>query len=107
MTREFTARELGFVDSKGQPKVTTNSMDAVADRDVFIEFLSAAALCGVHTSRVAEDLILWSSAEFRFAALPRSLHDWFQSHAAEKKIRMRWNCCAGNPRACKATCKPC
>jgi argininosuccinate lyase len=70
--REFTARELGFVDSKGQPKVTPNSMDAVADRDVFIEFLSAAALCGVHTSRVAEDLILWSSAEFRFAALPEA-----------------------------------
>jgi argininosuccinate lyase len=70
--REFTAHELGFVDSKGQPRLTQNSMDAVADRDVFIEFLAAAALCGVHTSRVAEDLILWSSAEFRFAALPEA-----------------------------------
>jgi len=70
--REFTAIELGFVDSQGLPRVTQNSMDAVADRDVFIEFLSAAALCGVHTSRVAEDLILWSSSEFRFAALPEA-----------------------------------
>jgi argininosuccinate lyase len=70
--REFTARELGFVDLQGHPRLTPNSMDAVADRDVFIEFLSAAALCGGHTSRVAEDLILWSSAEFRFAALPEA-----------------------------------
>jgi argininosuccinate lyase len=68
--REFTARELGFVDSQGHPRLTQNSMDAVADRDVFIEFLAAAALCGGHASRVAEDLILWSSAEFRFAVLP-------------------------------------
>ncbi len=70
--REFTARELGFVDSKGNPRMTPNSMDAVADRDIFVEFLAAAALCGVHASRVAEDLILWSSAEFRFAELPEA-----------------------------------
>jgi len=70
--RESTARELGFVDSLGQPRLTQNSMDAVADRDVFIEFLAAAAICGGHASRVAEDLILWSSAEFRFAALPEA-----------------------------------
>ncbi|HTB64401.1 MAG TPA: argininosuccinate lyase [Opitutales bacterium] len=70
--RASTARELGFVDSQGQPRLTPNSMDAVADRDVFVEFLAAAALCGAHASRVAEDLILWSSAEFRFAALPEA-----------------------------------
>jgi argininosuccinate lyase len=45
-------------------------MDAVADRDVFVEFASACALFGVHISRIAEDLILWSSAEFKFVALP-------------------------------------
>lgn len=68
--REFTAKALGFVDTKGRPRVTQNSMDTVADRDVFIEFASACALLGVHFSRIAEDLILWSSAEFKFVELP-------------------------------------
>lgn len=68
--REFTARELGFVDQRGRPRVTQNSMDAVADRDVFIEFAHAAALVGTHLSRLAEDLILWSSSEFNFISLP-------------------------------------
>jgi argininosuccinate lyase len=45
-------------------------MDTVADRDVFIEFATACALTGVHFSRIAEDLILWSSAEFKFVELP-------------------------------------
>ncbi len=68
--REFTAKALGFVDAKGKPRVTQNSMDTVADRDVFIEFASACALVGVHLSRMAEDLILWMSQEFKFADLP-------------------------------------
>lgn len=68
--REFTAKQLGFVDAKGRPQVTQNSMDTVADRDVFIEFAHACALTGVHFSRMAEDLILWSSAEFKFVELP-------------------------------------
>ena len=68
--REFTATALGFVDAKGRPQVTQNSMDTVADRDLFIEFAAACATFGVHLSRIAEDLILWSSAEFRFVDLP-------------------------------------
>ena len=68
--REFVAKQLGFVDAKGRPQVTPNSMDTVADRDLFLEFASAAAIAGVHFSRIAEDLILWSSAEFRFIDLP-------------------------------------
>lgn len=68
--REFTAKALGFVDAKGRPQVTQNSMDTVADRDLFIEFASACALFGVHASRIAEDLILWSSSEFKFVELP-------------------------------------
>jgi argininosuccinate lyase len=68
--REFTATALGFVDAKGRPQVTQNSMDAVADRDLFIEFAAACATFGVHLSRIAEDLILWSSAEFKFVELP-------------------------------------
>ena len=70
--REFTARALGFVDARGRPQVTQNSMDAVADRDLCIEFASAAALAGVHLSRIAEDLMLWSSAEFKFVELPEA-----------------------------------
>ncbi len=68
--REFTARQLGFVDAKGRPRVTQNSMDTVADRDLYIEFASACALFGVHMSRIAEDLIIWSSVEFKFIDLP-------------------------------------
>jgi argininosuccinate lyase len=68
--REFTAKALGFVDAKGRPRVTQNSMDTVADRDLFIEFAGHCALFGVHISRIAEDLILWSSAEFKFVELP-------------------------------------
>ena len=68
--RATTAKLLGFVDAKGKPRVTTNSMDAVADRDPATEFCFAAALCGVHLSRLAEDMILWSSAEFGFARMP-------------------------------------
>jgi argininosuccinate lyase len=68
--REYTAGALGFVDERGRPRVTQNSMDAVSDRDLFIEFASACALTGVHFSRLAEDLILWASQEFKFVELP-------------------------------------
>ena len=68
--REFTAVQLGFVDEKGRPRVTQNSMDTVADRDLFLEFAAAGAMFGLHASRIAEDLILWSSAEFKFIELP-------------------------------------
>jgi argininosuccinate lyase len=68
--REFTARLLGFTDAAGRPRVAQNSMDAVADRDVHIEFSAACALAGVHFSRIAEDLVLWSSAEFGYVELP-------------------------------------
>lgn len=68
--REFTAKALGFVDARGRPQVTQNSMDTVADRDVFIAFATACATAGVHFSRIAEDLIIWSSVEFKFVDLP-------------------------------------
>jgi argininosuccinate lyase len=68
--REFAAKLLGFVDVKGRPQVTQNSMDAVSDRDIHTEFASACALAGVHLSRIAEDLILWASQEFKFIDLP-------------------------------------
>jgi argininosuccinate lyase len=66
LDREFVAAQLGFVDAKGNPRVTQNSMDAVSDRDFVVEFCGAAALLAVHLSRLAEDLILWCSSEFSF-----------------------------------------
>jgi argininosuccinate lyase len=66
LDREAVAKMLGFVDAKGQPKITQNSMDAVSDRDFAIEFCAVAALLAVHLSRLAEDLILWASSEFNF-----------------------------------------
>lgn len=61
--REFTAEKLGF---DGPVK---NTMDAVSDRDFAAEFLFAAALCGVHLSRLAEEIILWSTPQFGFVRL--------------------------------------
>ncbi len=66
LDREFVAKLLGFVDAKGRPRVTQNSMDAVSDRDFAIEFCAHAALLAVHLSRLAEDLVLWASSEFDF-----------------------------------------
>jgi len=61
--REFLARELGF------SWVSRNSMDAVADRDFVIEYEAAASIGMMHLSRLAEEIILWSSAEFDFIEL--------------------------------------
>lgn len=68
--REFTACYLGFVDLKGNPQVTRNSMDSVADRDLFLDFAHACASSGTHISRVAEDGIIWNSSEFGYVELP-------------------------------------
>jgi argininosuccinate lyase len=66
LNRERVAKLLGFVDVHGRPRLTQNSMDAVSDRDFAVEFCSAAALLAVHFSRLAEDLVLWSTSEFNF-----------------------------------------
>lgn len=63
LNREAVAKELGF------SKVTTNSMDAVADRDFACEVLADIAILGMHISRLSEDVILWASAEFGFIEL--------------------------------------
>ncbi len=62
--RKYTAELLGF------KKVSANSMDSVADRDFIIEFLSAASISMMHLSRLSEELVIWSSAEFDFIELP-------------------------------------
>ena len=61
--REYLAKELGF------SRVTDNSMDAVSDRDFLVEYHSAAAICMMHLSRLAEEMVLWSSREFGFIRL--------------------------------------
>jgi argininosuccinate lyase len=66
LDRALVAKTLGFVDVNGKPQLTQNSMDAVSDRDFAVEFCAAAALLAVHLSRLAEDWILWASAEFNF-----------------------------------------
>jgi len=61
---DSVAEELGF------DRVFDNSIDAVSDRDFAAEFIFTAALCQVHLSRLAEELVLWSSNEFGFVDLP-------------------------------------
>jgi len=61
--RDFLARELGF------SQISQNSIDAVSDRDFVLEYEAAASLCMMHLSRLAEEIILWSSAEFNFIEL--------------------------------------
>ena len=66
LDRRLVAKLLNFVNDAGVVQLTQNSMDAVSDRDFAVEFCAAGALLAVHLSRLAEDLILWVSAEFNF-----------------------------------------
>ena len=61
--RHMTAAALGF------DRPTANSLDSVSDRDFALEFLSASAICATHLSRFAEELVIWSTAQFRFVKL--------------------------------------
>jgi argininosuccinate lyase len=61
--REFLAHELGF------SQISQNSIDAVSDRDFVLEYEAAASFCMMHLSRLAEEIILWSSQEFSFIEL--------------------------------------
>ena len=61
--RHMTSADLGF------DRPTANSLDAVSDRDFALEFLSVASICAMHLSRFAEELVIWSSAQFRFLTL--------------------------------------
>lgn len=61
--RHFTAQELGFAAP------TENSIDSVSDRDYFLEFLSAGAICQMHLSRLCEEIIIFSSQDFKFIEL--------------------------------------
>jgi argininosuccinate lyase len=61
--RHMTAKALGF------DRPTANSLDSVSDRDFALEFLSTCSICTMHLSRFAEELVIWSSAQFRFIQL--------------------------------------
>ncbi|SDG13371.1 argininosuccinate lyase [Pelagibacterium luteolum] len=61
--RHMTAEALGF------DRPTANSLDAVSDRDFILETLSAASICAMHLSRLSEELVIWSSAQFAFVRL--------------------------------------
>lgn len=86
LDRQQIADELGF------DRVTTNSMDAISDRDYIAEFLFDMALVGTHLSRLSEDLILWCSSEFAFATLSDA-HTTGSSLMPQKK----------NPDVCELT----
>jgi argininosuccinate lyase len=86
LDREAIAKELGF------DGVTSNSMDAISDRDYIAEILFTLALCGGHLSRLSEDLILWCSSEFGFATLSDA-HTTGSSLMPQKK----------NPDVCELT----
>ena len=64
--RDATARALGF------DRPMANSLDAVSDRDFALEFLGTASISAMHLSRLAEELVIWSSAQFRFVTLSDS-----------------------------------
>ncbi len=63
LNRDMTAQALGF------DRPTANSLDSVSDRDFALEFLAASSICAMHLSRFAEELVIWSSAQFRFVRL--------------------------------------
>ena len=77
--REFLAKELGF------SQISQNSMDAVSDRDFILEYEAAASICMMHLSRLAEEIILWSSAEFNFIELDDAYATGSQHYAPEEK----------------------
>ena len=64
--RFMTSEELGF------DKPMANSIDAVSDRDFAVDFVSSAAICSIHLSRFAEELVLWSSEQFQFVQISDS-----------------------------------
>lgn len=61
--RQFTSKTLNFDEP------TANSLDSVSDRDFALEFLSVSSICAMHLSRFCEEIVVWSSAQFKFVTL--------------------------------------
>ena len=83
--RNFTSKKLGF------KKPTDNSIDSVSDRDFALDFLSAAAICSLHISRVSEELIIWNSDAFNMIHLSDSILTG-SSIMPQKKILLLLKC---------------
>ena len=84
--RDMTAQALGF------DRPTANSLDAVSDRDFALEFLSAAAICAMHLSRLAEEIVIWCSTPYRFIRLSDA-YTTGSSIMPQKRIRTRRSWC--------------
>ena len=79
--RNATAKALGF------DRPMANSLDAVSDRDFVLETLAAAAICAVHLSRFAEEIVIWTSPLVGLVRLIRQVHHRLLDHAAEAQSR--------------------
>ena len=79
LDRSFMADELDFTSP------TANSIDATSDRDFILEFVNALSLLGLHLSRWAEEMIIFSTQEFGFVQLPEAYSTGQQRHAAKEK----------------------
>ena len=89
--RHATAQALGF------DRPTANSLDSVSDRDFALEALAAASICAMHLSRLAEEIVIWTTPQFGFVEALRQVHDRLVDHAAEAQSRMRPSWCAARP----------
>ena len=81
----LTSTALALAESLGFAEVSQNSIDAVSDRDFAAEYLFCATMIGIHLSKLAEQIVLYTSAEFGFFELVGCLFNRFESDAAEKK----------------------
>ena len=88
--RHMTAKALGFREP------TRNSLDSVSDRDFALEFLSTAAISATHLSRLAEEIVIWSTPQFGFVACPTASPPARRS-CRRRKTPMLPNWCAPRP----------
>ena len=94
--RDMTATALGF------DRPTANSLDAVSDRDFAIEALAAASICAVHLSRFAEEIVIWSSAQFAFRQALRQASPPARRSCRRSATPTPPNWCAPRPAASSA-----
>jgi hypothetical protein len=92
----MTAKALGFREP------TRNSIDTVSDRDFALEFLSLAAICATHLSRLAEEIVIWSTPQFGFVRSCRTRSPPAPPSCRRRRTRTRPNWCAPRPGASTA-----
>ena len=99
--RRLVASELGFAG------VVPNSIDGVSNRDFVLDFLSAAATCATHLSRLGAEIVLWSSEEFGFAEVRDDWASELVDHAAEEEPRRGRAAAREGAADRRRTCRPC